>query len=309
MPYLFLALGLIILLAGGKLLVDGASALAAKLGLSAGLIGLTVVSFGTSAPELLVSVSAALKGNSDISLGNVIGSNITNISLVLGISAIVFPIAIHKSVLKLDYLFMLLSSLLFYLLSFNGLISRIEGILFVILLVVLNWYFFRKLKGATADLDEQETTSLKKSPVWKAIVLVLGGVLGLYFGADLFVDNAVEISKIFGISERVIGITVIAIGTSLPELATSIIAAINKKTDIAIGNILGSNIMNILAIIGITALVQPISVSEVFLKQDFIWMITLTLLLFPILSTKLRISRWEGMLLVMVYAIYIFTII
>ncbi|ERM84866.1 K+-dependent Na+/Ca+ exchanger [Rhodonellum psychrophilum GCM71 = DSM 17998] len=309
MIYLLLVIGLVILLAGGKLLVDGASALAAKLGLSAGLIGLTVVSFGTSAPELLVSVSAALKGNSDISLGNVIGSNITNISLVLGISAIVFPIAIHKSVLKLDYLFMLLSSLLFYILSFNGLISRIEGILFVILLVVLNWYFFRKLKGPAAELDEEETENLKKSPIWKAIALVLGGVLGLYFGADLFVDNAVEISKIFGISERVIGVTVIAIGTSLPELTTSIIAAINKKTDIAIGNILGSNIMNILAIIGITALVQPISVSEVFLKQDFIWMLALTLLLFPILRTKLRISRWEGMLLVMVYAVYIFTIL
>jgi cation:H+ antiporter len=123
------------------------------------------------------------------------------------------------------------------------------------------------------------------------------------------VENAVEISKIFGISERVIGVTIIAIGTSLPELTTSIIAAINKETDIAIGNILGSNIMNILAIIGITALVKPISVSEVFLKQDFIWMIALTLLLFPILRTKLRISRWEGMLLVMVYAVYIFTII
>ncbi|MDO9552054.1 calcium/sodium antiporter [Rhodonellum sp.] len=309
MTYLLLVIGLVILLAGGKLLVDGASALAAKLGLTAGLIGLTVVSFGTSAPELLVSVSAALKGNSDISLGNVIGSNITNISLVLGISAIVFPIAIHKSVLKLDYLFMLLSSLLFYILSFNGLISRIEGILFVVLLVVLNWYFFRKLKGPAAELDEEETENLKKSPIWKAIALVLGGVLGLYFGADLFVDNAVEISKIFGISERVIGVTVIAIGTSLPELTTSIIAAINKKTDIAIGNILGSNIMNILAIIGITALVQPISVSEIFLKQDFIWMLALTLLLFPILRTKLRISRWEGMLLVMVYAVYIFTIL
>lgn len=309
MTYLFLIIGLVILLAGGKLLVDGASALAAKLGLSAGLIGLTVVSFGTSAPELLVSVSAALKGNSDISLGNVIGSNITNISLVLGISAIVFPIAIHKSVLKLDYLFMLLNSLLFYLLSFNGLISRIEGVLFVILLVALNWYFFKKLKGPAAELNDEETIALKKSPIWKAIALVLGGVLGLYFGADLFVDNAVEISKIFGISERVIGVTVIAIGTSLPELTTSIIAAINKKTDIAIGNILGSNIMNILAIIGITALVQPISVSEIFLNQDFIWMIALTLLLFPILRIQLKISRWEGFLLVMVYAIYIYTIL
>lgn len=309
MTYLFLVLGLVILLAGGKLLVDGASALATKLGLSAGLIGLTVVSFGTSAPELLVSVSAALKGNSDISLGNVIGSNITNISLVLGISAIVFPIAIHKSVLKLDYFFTLVSAFLFYLLSLNGFISRMEGVVFVVLLVLLNWYFFKKLKGPTAVLNDEETLNLKKISIWKALVLVLGGVLGLYFGADLFVDNAVEISKIFGISERVIGITVIAIGTSLPELTTSIIAAINKKTDIAIGNILGSNIMNILAIIGITALVQPISVSEDFLNQDFIWMIAMTMLLFPILRNQHRISRWEGMLLVTVYTVYIYTLL
>ncbi|MFD2033177.1 calcium/sodium antiporter [Belliella marina] len=307
--YLILILGLAILLAGGKFLVDGASSIASKLGLSAGLIGLTVVAFGTSAPELLVSVNAALKGTSDISIGNVIGSNIANITLVLGISAVIFPIALNKSVLKLDYFFTLASSILFFILAYNQVISRTEGVVFVILLVVVNLYIFKKLKGTEPEISEEDAELLKKKSSIKAVGLIILGVLGLYFGSDLFVDSAVEISRQFGVSERIIGITVIAIGTSLPELTTSIIAAVNKKTDIAIGNILGSNIMNVLGIIGITALVQPIQVSEQFLHQDFIWMLAATALLLPILKSKLNISRWEGGFLVMFYAVYLFVIL
>lgn len=308
MVYILLILGLIILLAGGKFLVDGASALAAKFGLSAGLIGLTVVAFGTSAPELLVSVNAALKGNSDIALGNVIGSNISNISLVLGISAIVYPISIYKSVLKTDYLATLLSAILFYILSFNGLISRIEGFILFVLLIALNIYFFKKLKVAEEDIKE-DVIKLKEQSLVKSGGLLLIGIAGLYFGSDMLVDSAVEISKMFGVSERIIGVTVIAIGTSLPELVTSIIAALKKETDIAIGNILGSNIMNILAIIGITSLISPINVSEIFIKQDFLWMLGLTILLFPILRSRLIISRWEGFLLLAVYGAYLFMIL
>lgn len=308
MVYILLILGLIILLAGGKFLVDGASALAAKFGLSAGLIGLTVVAFGTSAPELLVSVNAALKGNSDIALGNVIGSNISNISLVLGISAIVYPITIYKSVLKTDYLATLLSAILFYILAFNGLISRMEGFVLFVLLIALNIYFFKKLKVAEEDINE-DVIKLKEQSLVKSGGLLLIGIAGLYFGSDMLVDSAVEISKMFGVSERIIGVTVIAIGTSLPELVTSIIAALKKETDIAIGNILGSNIMNILAIIGITSLISPINVSEIFIKQDFLWMLGLTILLFPILRSRLIISRWEGFLLIAVYGAYLFMIL
>lgn len=308
MVYLFLVLGLAILLVGGKYLVDGASGLAARFGLSPGLIGLTVVAFGTSAPELLVSVNAALKGNSEIALGNVIGSNIANISLVLGISAILYPIAIYKSVLKLDYLATLLSSILFFILASNGIISRVEGIFLFVIMLLLNWYFFRKISPTDEDnLSEEENQTSK--PIIKYVIFLLLGVLGLYFGSDMFVDNAVEISQVFGISERVIGITVIAIGTSLPEMVTSIIAAIKKKTDIAIGNILGSNIMNILAIIGITSMISPIPVADIFLKQDFIWMLGMTLLLFPILRSKLQISRWEGLILLSIYGVYIYVIL
>lgn len=308
MVYLLLILGLVILLAGGKFLVDGASALAAKFGLSAGLIGLTVVAFGTSAPELLVSINAAIKGNSDIALGNVIGSNISNISLVLGISAIVYPISIYKSVLKTDYLATLLSAILFYLLAYNGLISRIEGLILFVLLIALNIYFFKKLRIAEEDINE-DVIKLKEQSLFKSVGLLLIGIAGLYFGSDMLVDSAVEISKMFGVSERIIGVTVIAIGTSLPELVTSIIAALKKETDIAIGNILGSNIMNILAIIGITSLISPINVSEVFIKQDFLWMLGLTALLFPILRSRLIISRLEGALLLAVYGAYLFMIL
>lgn len=307
MDYLFLVIGLTILLAGGKFLVDGASGLALKFGLSQGLIGLTIVAFGTSAPELLVSVNAAIKGNSDIALGNVIGSNISNISLVLGISALIFPIAILKSVIKLDYLTALLSSVLFYAMALNGSISRWEGLILVILLILINLYFFKKLSGS--DQMASGETAVVLQPLWKTLLLLTVGILGLFFGSDMLVDSAVNISINLGISERVIGVTIIAIGTSLPELVTSVIAAFNKKTDIAIGNILGSNIMNVLAIIGITSLVQPIEVSDLFLNQDFLWMIGFTLILFPILKSRLNISRMEGFILLVLYGLYIYAVL
>lgn len=301
MVYFLLFVGLAILLYGGKFLVDGASGIASRFGLSPGLIGLTVVAFGTSAPELLVSINAALKGTSDIAIGNVIGSNIANISLVLGISALLYPITIQKSVLKLDYFATVVSAVLLTILSWNGVISRGEGVFFLICLVLLNWYFFKKLSGL---VDEEEAPMLVSLP--KSIVFLVLGILGLYIGSDLFVDNAVTIAQLFGVSERVIGITVIAIGTSLPELVTSVIAGLNKKTDIAIGNVLGSNIMNIFAILGVTSVVQPIPVSELFLRQDYMWMLGITFLLFPIIKSSLVIKRWEGLILVAIYGIYLY---
>lgn len=307
MIYLFLCLGLIILLGGGKCLVDGASSLALKFGLSQGFIGLTIVAFGTSAPELLVSLNAALDGKSDISIGNVIGSNIANISLVLGISAALFPIKINSSVFKVDYIVLFFSSLIFYLLSLNGIISRLEGFVLLFVLILINIYFFFKLgKAPVGDLEVELIVPL---PIWKSLFFLCLGIFGLYYGADLFVESAVGIASIFGVSERIIGITVIAIGTSLPEMATSVIAAVNKKTDIAVGNIIGSNIMNVLAIIGATAAISPIPVSEGFLNQDFYWMLGLTIVLFPILKSGDRISRIEGMFLFVAYFTYIFIIL
>lgn len=309
MVYILLIVGLLILLIGGKYLVDGASGIAGKLGLSPGLIGLTVVSFGTSAPELLVSVTAALKGASDIALGNVIGSNISNITLVLGISSIVFPIALPKSVIKLDYAFTLVVSILFFILAFNGVISLVDGLILLVLLVLINLYFFKTIARIPDDPDDVDIQKLKSTPMYKSILFIIGGIAGLYWGSEMFVENAIIIAQQFGISDRVIGVTVIAIGTSLPELATSILAALKKQTDIALGNILGSNLMNILAIIGVTAVVKPIAVSPIFLSNDFIWMLGFTLLLLPIIITKLRISRWEGGVLFTGYVLYLYFLI
>ncbi|WP_209329626.1 calcium/sodium antiporter [Lunatimonas salinarum] len=302
--YILLTVGLLLLLAGGKVLVDGASAIAARLGLSAGLIGLTIVAFGTSAPELLVSVTAALKGNSDIAIGNVVGSNIANITLVLGITSLVFPVVITRSILRMDYLFTLITTVFFFLLSLNGIISFLEGLVLVGLLVAVNLYFFKKI--GRVEISDEDTIELKKKSIWLSLGYVLLGILGLYFGAELFVENGVDIAQTLGVSERVIGITVIAVGTSLPELITSVIAALKKETDIAIGNILGSNMMNILSIIGVTALVRPIPVSLDFIYNDYLWMIAFTVLLFPLMRLRYNLSRIDGGILLGGYLIYIF---
>lgn len=306
LAYFLLFLGLIILLAGGKILVDGASGIALKIGMSAGLIGLTIVAFGTSTPELLVSVNAALKGNSDISIGNVIGSNIANIALVLGITGIFYPILIRSSHLRFDYLITLLVSFLFFGLSYNGVISTLEGVLLFGLFIGFNIYLF-KTSGNNTDPEVAEEIEVAKNLSWtKSILYFVGGIIGLYIGSELLVENAVVISREFGISERIIGVTIIAIGTSLPELITSIIAALSKRTDLALGNILGSNIMNILSIIGLTAIIKPIGVSTEFLESDFLWMLGITLVLFPLMKTKMRVSKIEGGLLLLSYFTYLY---
>lgn len=308
LPYFLLVIGLAILLYGGKILVDGASAIAVKLGMGAGLIGMTVVAFGTSAPELLVSVNAALKGNSDIAVGNVIGSNIANIGLVLGISGIFYPIVIRNSHIKFDYLITLLVSVLFLGLSYNGVISFWEGILLFTSFIAFNVYLFRSSTGDNPEVEE-EIEQVKGYSWLFAIILFIGGIIGLYAGSELLVNNAVKISREFGVSERIIGVTIIAIGTSLPELITSIIAALSKRTDLALGNILGSNIMNILSIIGITAIIKPIGVSQAFIDSDFIWMIGITVLLFFVMRTKMRVSKVEGGVLLVSYVAYLILLI
>lgn len=307
--YFLLALGLIILLFGGKILVDGASAIAVKLGMSTGLIGLTVVAFGTSMPELLVSVSAALKGNSDIAVGNVLGSNLANIGLVLGISSFFYPILIKKSHVRFDYLLTVLVAILFYALSYNGTLSFWEGILLFSLFIGFNAYLFRNLGsgiGDTLEEGEEAVELVKNYSLKVATGLFFGGILGLYIGSELLVVNAVKISRELGVSERVIGITIVAIGTSLPELITSIVAALSKRTDLALGNILGSNIMNILAIIGVTAIIKPISISQEFIDSDYLWMIGITLLLYPLMKTKMLITKVEGIILLSSYILYMY---
>ncbi|WP_200974579.1 calcium/sodium antiporter [Echinicola sp. 20G] len=306
MVYLLVVLGFIILLYGGKILVDGASAVASKLGLSPSLIGMTIVAFGTSAPELLVSITAALKGTNDIAIGNVIGSNISNITLVLGITALVYPIYLKSLTLKWDFSFTLLSALLFYVLALNNLISLVDGIILFSLLILTNWFLFTRVHHSLEEFSEDDAEKMKHQPIFKSITLIILGIVGLYFGSELLVNNAIILAEQFGISERIIGVTIIAIGTSLPELATSVLAALKKETDIALGNILGSNMQNILSIIGVTAIIKPIEVSELFLSSDFLWMIGFTLLLFPLMRSGYKINRAEGGLLLAAYGIYLF---
>lgn len=309
-----LILGLFILIMGGDFLVRGASSLALRAHISPLVVGLTVVAFGTSAPELLISVKAALAGSPDLTMGNVVGSNICNLALVLGITALIGPIKVQKDSIKIDWPVAMGSSLLLYFVvkEKDAVIDSIEGIMFVFLLIIYTVYIIRKsrketmaLKDAEEDLEVPEASN----NIVKDSLYILGGCAGLYFGADWFVGGAKEMASFLGVSERVIGITVLALGTSLPELVTAIVASIKKETDLALGNLMGSNIFNILSILGITSIIQDIHVSEKIVHHDMIVMLGITLLILPLMIYKQRVSRIAGGLLLLVYLVYTYTVI
>lgn len=308
MSFLFILIGLALLVVGGEFLVRSSVALSFKLNLSKMVIGLTVVSFATSAPELLVSLQAALNGFSDISLGNVIGSNIANIGLVLGMTAIISPLVVDRDFYRFNWPVMMLFSIaLYFLLASGNVLSRLEGLL---LLLGLGLYLFlllrraRKVKIEVAGIDDAlETTSNFKIIVW----LLIGGV-ALWAGAELLVNGAVDVASMLGISERVISVTIIAIGTSVPELAASIIAALKKEKAISLGNLIGSNIFNIASVLGITAMIQPIFVaSEKILTEDIFWMLGFAFILIPLafIPQKFILSRYKGVILFVPYVIFI----
>lgn len=315
MSYLVLILGLATLIIGGEFLVRGAVGIAQKLKLSSLVIGMTVVSFGTSAPELIVSIKAALYGNSEIALGNVIGSNIANIALVLGITVLIFPLPVDRNSKIIDWPMMLFTSVLFFLFAMTGtgstetggLIERYEGIILFVLLLAFITFLIRNSRKHTARLmEEDETVVIPTSRKFiQAILFLIIGLVGLYFGAEWLLKGAVEIALDLGMEERIIGITIIAFGTSVPELVTSAVAAYRKETDISIGNLIGSNIFNIMAVIGITAIVKPIDVTENTLNIDMIWMLAIALALFPMLVIGKKITRFKGLLLIGSYIAYI----
>ncbi|MGO3181846.1 MAG: calcium/sodium antiporter [Aequorivita sp.] len=311
MDYIFVFLGLALLVVGGEFLVRSSVALSFKLNLSKMVIGLTVVSFATSAPELLVSLQAALRGFSDISLGNVIGSNIANIGLVLGITAIISPLAIDKGFYKLNWpVMMILSVGLYFILRSGNEISRSEGVALLLMLLVYLWVLIRKAKKdrGTEAVDEEVDDSLSKTSNFKIVVWLLIGAVSLYFGSQLLVDSAINIAEFFGVSERVIAVTMIAVGTSIPELAASVIAALKKEKAISLGNLIGSNIFNISSVLGITAIIQPIAVkSKEVLTNDIFWMLGFSAILLPLafLPTSYQLGRKRGVFLVAAYAIFI----
>lgn len=311
MDYIYVLLGLTFLVVGGEFLVRSSVALSFKLHLSKMVIGLTVVSFATSLPELLVSLQAALNGHSDIALGNVIGSNIANIGLVLGITVIISSIAIDKDFFKLNWpVMMLLSIALYFILKSGKLISRTEGVALVLILCTYLWILIRKAKNAKktnpVDGDIDEGLSLVSN--FKVIVWLLIGAAALYGGSELLVNGAVNLAENFGVSERIIAVSMIAIGTSIPELAASVIAALKKERAISLGNLIGSNIFNIAAVLGITAIIQPIAVeSEEVLNNDIFWMLGFGAILVPLafLPKQYELGRKRGVLLVASYALFL----
>ncbi|AAN53439.1 calcium/sodium antiporter [Shewanella oneidensis MR-1] len=294
--------GFLILTLGAEALVRGATTIALRLGITPLVIGLTIVAFGTSAPELAVSVKAALAGNSGIALGNVIGSNIVNIGLILGITALIRPIEVKSEMVKRDIPIMILASMLFWGLLLDGELSLIDGV--ILLSFMLGYLVFSYFSAKnTNDADGEVIEEGPKNPLLSLLFIAVG-ISMLVGGGILFVNGAVDLAKVFGVSEIIIGLTIVAIGTSMPELVTSVLAALKGQSDIAIGNIVGSNIFNILGILGVTAIVYPVS-GLGFQSLDFIVMLAFAVVILPFAWTGLRIGRREGATLLIAYLGYL----
>lgn len=308
MDYLQLIAGLIILVIGGESLVKGAVSIALRAKISSLVIGMTVVSFGTSAPELLVSLKAALSGHPDVSVGAVVGSNISNLGLVLGITVLIFPIMVHRDSIRIDWPLMMLSTLLFFWFAMNGLIDFYEGLIFVSILVAFtSWLIYRSRKKGKMLAAVQEVASEGTSnSIVKDILLLLGGIVGLYFGAEWLIESVVSIAESYQISEKLISVTVVAFGTSIPELVTSTMASLRKESDLSVGNLIGSNLFNILAILGITAMVEPITIAESINNFDVYFLIAISALILPFMLIGKYFGRPKGIILILIYVVYVY---
>ena len=310
MSILLVLLGFALLVIGGEFLVRSSVALSFKFNISKMVIGMTVVSFATSAPELLVSLQAALSGSPDIAINNVVGSNIANIGLVLGITAIVSAIAVDKSFYKLNWpVMMLFSIVLYYFLKNDHLLSGIEGGILFIGLILFLIVLIRGVKKDTAVEEVDESLAIVSN--FKITLWLLIGAIALYFGSEWLVDGAKDIAISIGVSEAVIGVSLIAIGTSVPELAASVIAAAKQEKAISLGNLIGSNIFNIGSVLGLTAMIKPIPVLEPsILSRDIFWMLGFSAILIPLIfiPKRLQISRFKGFFLVFAYGVFMFLV-
>lgn len=293
-----LIFGFLLLVKGADFFVDGSSKIAKKFGISELIIGLTIVAMGTSAPETAVSIAAALKGTADISIGNVVGSNILNILIILGISATIRTIKVGKTTIKYEIPFMIAISALLLLLGLDGTIDFKDGIILWLLFIAYLTYLI-----IMAKKDKQKEEKKSKVILWQIILATLGGLALIIVGSDISVDAASKIARYAGLSERFIGLTIVALGTSLPELITSVTAAFKGNNDIAIGNIVGSNIFNILFVIGTSSLILPITFASTF-KIDSLVMIGAALLLFICSLRKQKLDRFSGILMLLSYALY-----
>lgn len=304
--------GLILLLSGAEWLVRGASRLAAFLGINPLIIGLTVVAFGTSSPELATSLQSSLIGKVDLAVGNVIGSNIFNILFILGLSAIITPLTVSRQLIKLDVPLMILVSFMTLIFGLNGTISQIEGLILFLGIIFYNLFLIsmaKKERKSKKDEFSKEYAFYEKRTTlqWLSnFLLVIAGLFMLIYGSNLFVEGSVKFAHLLGVSELVIGLTIVAGGTSLPEVATSVMASIKGEREIAVGNLVGSNIFNILSVLGLTALITPdgIAVAPAALTFDIPVMLTVALACLPIFISGGKISRWEGLLFFGYYLIY-----
>lgn len=298
--------GAIFLYFGADWLVTGSSKLAARLGVSSLIIGLTIVAFGTSAPELVVSLASALKGNPDIALGNVLGSNICNIGLILGLTAIISPITVHADLIKRDLWIMIGGSVLLAIMALTGSINRFEGAILAAGIIGYIWLNIRiaRKQGAEAIAIEIQEIKPKVGNMPLNLIMMVAGLVLLVIGANVFVDGAVFVAQMLDVSDAAIGLTIVAIGTSLPELATSVVAAAKGEGDISLGNIVGSNIFNIFAILGVTSLASPIHAYGISIYQ-VILMFVFAIIAYPIARTGMKISRTEGIFLFVSYCAFL----
>lgn len=311
--FLQFIVGLVLLVVGAELIVRNAAHLASDLGISPVVVGLTVVAFGTSAPELAISIQSALYGTPDIALGNVIGSNIANILLILGLSASIVPLIVAQQLIRFDVPVMIGASLLVYIMAINGVISRMDGLVLASLMAAyLLWVVVQARKESQAVQEEYANEfgadrKLTASTVGLRVLLFVVGLVVLVIGAQWLVSSAASIARTFGVSELVIGLTIVAVGTSAPEIATSLVAALRGERDIAVGNVVGSNIFNLLLVLATTALVAPsgVAVSPMALTFDLPFMVAVAVACLPIFFTGGVVARWEGILFIGYYVAYI----
>lgn len=309
--YFLFVIGFVIMIKGADMLVDGAASLAKKFNISNLVIGLTVVSFGTSAPELVVNVIASISGNTDIAVGNILGSNIANILLILGISSIIYPLTVHKNTVKKEIPYSLVVAVVLAFLVSDifiekapfAILSRIDGIILILLFGAFLYYTYR-LSKQEGDIPGDE--EIKEMGTAKSIIFLLVGITGLVLGGDWIVKGAVEIASGLGMSQSFIGLTIVAVGTSLPELATSAVAAYKRNTDIAIGNVVGSNIFNITWILGISSIINPLVFNaHNIIDLGILTVITIILILSIFVGKRYSIRKGEGIIFLILYAAYI----
>lgn len=304
MDYLYILAGFVVLIYGAHFLVDGSTGLAKRFNVPNLIIGLTIVALGTSAPELVVNIVAAVNpGSNDIALTNVIGSNNINVFVILGLSAAIYPISSRKSSRKFDIPLSILAPIMVFLLSLDGELSRADG---AILQLFFAWFMFVMIRNTLNHPRKMNDEDFKPMKIWVSIIMIIGGLGGLIAGAYLIVPSAVNIAENLGVSQAVIGLTIVALGTSLPELATSAVAAMKKNSDIALGNIIGSNIFNIFMILGLSATIKPLSVYKGMNTDLALGLISgLLVLIFVYTNKQHKIKRWEGGLLLFIYISYL----